>query len=151
MQLHLFMQHPMHPCSTSPWPARILLSPCQHCSTAAPSQLCPNLILVLHSLLLLLLLHNTSFCSPTFHRFGRLPSIFSEMQREMDALTRSFGLWDDDDFMMAPFRSSPLFDNLQRHLPAMPSAPEQMRLLRLATDIEEDDKAFTIKADIPGM
>ncbi|KAF6254589.1 HSP20-like chaperone [Scenedesmus sp. NREL 46B-D3] len=26
-----------------------------------------------------------------------------------------------------------------------------MRLLRLATDIEEDDKAFTIKADIPGM
>jgi HSP20 family molecular chaperone IbpA len=65
------------------------------------------------------------------------------MQREMDALTRSFGLWDDSDFLMAPFRSSPLFD-MQGHLPEAP-------LLRLATDIEEDEAAFTIKADIPGM
>jgi HSP20 family molecular chaperone IbpA len=70
------------------------------------------------------------------------------MQREMDALTRSFGLWDDNDTLMAPFRSSPLFD-MQRVMPER-SMPE-MRLLRLATDVEEDGKAFTIKADIPGM
>jgi HSP20 family molecular chaperone IbpA len=70
------------------------------------------------------------------------------MQREMDALTRSFGLWDDNDFLMAPFRSSPLFD-MQRVMPEL-SMPES-RLLRLATDVDEDDKAFTIKADIPGM
>lgn len=85
-----------------------------------------------------------------YSRFGRLPSIFSEMQREMDALTRSFGLFDDSDFLMAPFRSSPLLADMQRHFD-MPAMEAKMPLLRLATDIEEDEGAFTIKADIPGM
>lgn len=82
------------------------------------------------------------------YRFGRLPSIFNEMQREMDALTRSFGMWDDDSFM-APFKSPlgsvALFD-IDRRLPA-----PDMPALRLATDVEESDKEWTIKADIPGM
>lgn len=73
--------------------------------------------------------------------YGRLPSIFQEMQREMDALSRSFF---DDDFFMAPFRG-PLFEELQK------AAQPELPALRLATDIEEDDKAFTITADVPGM
>eukprot|EP00879_Flechtneria_rotunda_P007482 GHRR01007849.1.p1 GENE.GHRR01007849.1~~GHRR01007849.1.p1 ORF type:complete len:154 (+),score=38.31 GHRR01007849.1:3368-3829(+) len=74
--------------------------------------------------------------------FNRLPSIFQEMQREMDALTRAFGvgsMWDDD-FFMQPFRG-PLGDIIKSDLPAM----------RLATDIHEDEKQYIIKADIPGM
>jgi HSP20 family molecular chaperone IbpA len=68
----------------------------------------------------------------------RLGSIFNEMQREMDVLTKGFF---DDDFLMQPFRS-PI-------LPEMPR-PGSMAM-RLATDIHEEDKAFVVKADVPGM
>lgn len=73
--------------------------------------------------------------------------MFQELQREMDALTRGFGLWDDDMFMH-PFRSSMLdLEPFRKPLAAAADLPT----LRLATDIEETDKDYIIKADVPGM
>jgi HSP20 family protein len=69
---------------------------------------------------------------------SRLGSIFNDMQREMDALTKGFF---DDDFLMQPFRSS-----LMRDMPR----PSTMAM-RLATDIHEEGTAFVVKADVPGM
>lgn len=69
----------------------------------------------------------------------RLGNIFNEMQREMDLLTRSFF---NDDFMMMPFRSPGAMRDITRQMD-MP--------MRLATDVHEDDKAFVVKADVPGM
>lgn len=78
--------------------------------------------------------------------FARLPSIFHEMEREMDALSRAFGLpgllGEADPFS----RPLSLWNDVARPLPA-----SQLPLLKLATDIQEDDKAFIIKADVPGM
>lgn len=71
--------------------------------------------------------------SPDIRRFG---SILSEMQREMDALTRGFF----PDFFLSPLMD-PLAD-----LRATADLP-----MRLVTDIEEDDKNYIIKADVPGM
>lgn len=71
----------------------------------------------------------------------RLPSLFHGMQQEMDAVTRMFGLpsmFDDDLFSSrAPVLA-------KRELPAVPS-------MHVAVDVAEDDKAYTIKADTPGM
>lgn len=132
------MQLPMSPCTAaaSPNHQQLLLTTLGAAIPTSPLLCCCLLALI----------------NPNSHphRFGRLPSIFSEMQREMDALTRSFGLFDDSDFLMAPFRSSPLLADMQRHFD-MPAMEAKMPLLRLATDIEEDEGAFTIKADIPGM
>jgi HSP20 family molecular chaperone IbpA len=78
---------------------------------------------------------------------SRLPSILAEMQHEMDVLSRTFGmprLWDDTEMLMHNFRPLNLMSD-------MAAATSQMPALRLATDIEESDKAFTIKADVPGM
>jgi len=75
------------------------------------------------------------------HPVMRLPSLFHEMQREMDAMTRMFGLpsmLDDDLF----FSRAPMLAKME--LPAMPS-------MHVAVDVQEDDKAYTIKADTPGM
>lgn len=83
-----------------------------------------------------------------YMRFGRLPNMFQELQREMDALRRGFGLWDDDLFMQ-PFRSS-LFD-MEPFQKPLAAAVEAMPTMRLATDIEETDKEYIIKADVPGM
>ena len=81
---------------------------------------------------------------------ARLPSIFQEMQREMDALTRTFGLWDDD-FFTAPLRS-PLTGMASSFSPPASSPSSSMLpTIHMATDVAEDDKAWTIKADIPGM
>lgn len=77
----------------------------------------------------------------------RIPSIFAEMQREMDALSRSFGMprvWADTDMFMQPFQS-PIWNDFNRlSTRGLPS-------MRLATDVEEDDNSYTIKADVPGM
>ena len=73
----------------------------------------------------------------------RLPSLFHEMQREMDAMTRMFGLpslLDEDPF----FSSRPPSMLARMELPSLPT-------MRVAVDVEEDDKAYTIKADTPGM
>lgn len=78
----------------------------------------------------------------------RLPSLFHEMQREMDAMTRMFGLpslLDEDPFFRDPFSSSRPPAMLAR-MGELPSLP-----MRVAVDVEEDDKAYTIKADTPGM
>jgi len=75
------------------------------------------------------------------HPAMRLPSLFHGMQREMDAMTRMFGLpslFDDDLF----FSRAPMLAKME--LPAMPS-------MHMAVDVQEDDKAYTIKADTPGM
>ena len=69
---------------------------------------------------------------------SRLGNIFNEMQREMDMLTRGFF---DDDFLMQPFRS-PLLREMPR--------PGTMAM-KMATDIHEEDNAFVLKADVPGM
>jgi len=77
----------------------------------------------------------------------RIPSIFAEMQREMDALSRSFGMprvWGDTEMFMQPFQS-PIWSDFNRlSTRGLPS-------MRLATDVEEDDNSYTIKADVPGM
>jgi hypothetical protein len=81
--------------------------------------------------------------APRMRAAVRLPSLFHEMQREMDAMTRAFGLpsFLDDDFF-APWGRSEA--GLQS---ALPKAP----LMHLATDITETDQAFIIQADAPGM
>jgi hypothetical protein len=71
-----------------------------------------------------------------------LPSVFHEMQREMDAMSRVFGMpsmFDRDPFFS---RAPAMLSKLE--LPALPT-------MRVAVDVEEDDKAYTIKADVPGM
>ena len=84
--------------------------------------------------------------APSDFALGRLPSIFHEMQREMDALSRGLGLGLFDDVLsMAPFRS-PFFEDVRAAAAAAP-----LPAMRLATDVTEDDAAFTIKADVPGM
>jgi hypothetical protein len=78
----------------------------------------------------------------SLHPVVRLPSLFNEMQREMDAMTRMFGLpslLDED-----PFFSRPTAMLTKMELPSLPT-------MRVAVDVEEDDKAYTIKADTPGM
>lgn len=75
------------------------------------------------------------------HPAMRLPSLFNEMQREMDAMARMFGLpsfLDEDPF----FSRAPVLHKME--LPSLPT-------MRVAVDVEEDDKAYTIKADTPGM
>lgn len=84
-----------------------------------------------------------------YMRLGRLPSMFQDLQREMDALTRGFALWDDD-FFMQPFRSS-FFDREPFRQALPPAAAGNLPSMRLATDIAETDKEFIIKADVPGM
>jgi HSP20 family protein len=74
----------------------------------------------------------------------RLPSLFREMEREFDSLTRGF--FGDDLFSFSPLRS-PLWQHAEASLPA-PGLPNMMRL---ATDIHEGEKAWTITADVPGM
>jgi hypothetical protein len=81
-----------------------------------------------------------------------LPSLlfneFNEMTRRMDAMSRAFGLPSllDDDFFSPPGRL------LRRaEAAASPLMEQQLSMLHLATDILEDDTAFTIKADVPGM
>jgi hypothetical protein len=69
----------------------------------------------------------------------RLPSLFNEMQREMDAMSRAFGLPSMLD--LDPFFAQP---------PAM-LARMELPTMRVAVDVEEDDSAYTIKADVPGM
>jgi hypothetical protein len=69
----------------------------------------------------------------------RLPSLFNEMQREMDAMGRAFGLPSMLD--LDPFFAQP---------PAM-LARMELPTMRVAVDVEEDDKAFVIRADTPGM
>jgi HSP20 family protein len=78
-----------------------------------------------------------------YMRFGRLPSMFQELQREMDALTRGFGLWDDDIFR------SPMLDLEPFRKPL--AAAAELPTMRLVTDVEETDKDYIIKADVPGM
>lgn len=71
----------------------------------------------------------------------RLPSLFHEMQQDMDAVTRMFGLpsmFDDDLFSSR----APVLARME--LPAVPS-------MHVAVDVAEDDQAYTIKADTPGM
>lgn len=67
----------------------------------------------------------------------------------MDALTRGFGLWDDD-FFTQPFRS-PLLNSHSFRQALNPATAADMPTMRLATDIAETDKEFVIKADVPGM
>lgn len=89
---------------------------------------------------------NAAVVPPAF-AIHRIPSIFAEMQREMDALTRSFGmprLWADTDVFLQPFQSPIWTDLSKRPSRGLPN-------MRLATDVEEDDKSYTIKADMPGM
>jgi HSP20 family protein len=76
------------------------------------------------------------------HPAVRLPSLFHEMQREMDAMSRMFGMpsmFDQDPFFS---RAPAMLSKLE--LPTLPT-------MRVAVDVEEDDKAYTIKADVPGM
>lgn len=72
----------------------------------------------------------------------RLPSLFHEMQREMDAISRAFGMptmLDLDPFFS---RTPGMLSNLSKiELPTM----------NVAVDIAEDDSGYTIKADVPGM
>lgn len=80
------------------------------------------------------------------HPAMRLPSLFHEMQREMDAMSRLFGLpsmLDDGDLFSLSSRAPRMLQ--------LPDMPRMAPMLHLATDIEEDDKAITIKADCPGM
>eukprot|EP00775_Hariotina_reticulata_P005750 gene5750-5990_t len=89
---------------------------------------------------------NAAVVPPAFG-IHRVPSIFAEMQREMDALTRSFGmprLWPDTDNFMQPFQS-PIWTELSKR------SSRELPIMRLATDVEEDDKSYTIKADVPGI
>lgn len=65
----------------------------------------------------------------------------------MDALTRGFGLWDDDVFKQ-PLRPS-LFDMEPFRKPL--AAADELPAMRVATDVEETDKEYIIKADVPGM
>jgi len=69
------------------------------------------------------------------------------MQREMDMLSRSFGMprlmAADPEMLVHHFRPLDLMNDV--------AATAQMPALRLATDVEESDEAFTIKADVPGM
>jgi HSP20 family molecular chaperone IbpA len=75
----------------------------------------------------------------------RLPSLFHEMQREMDAISRMFGLpgmiFDEDPFFSRA-RAPAMLAKLE--LPELPT-------MRVAVDVEESDKAYVIKADTPGM
>jgi hypothetical protein len=77
---------------------------------------------------------------------ARLANIFHEMEREMNALTRGF--FGSDMFMDPFFRTGGNLPSMR-----MPAAPSMASLpaMRLATDVTEDDKAYTIKADVPGM
>lgn len=83
--------------------------------------------------------------------FRRMTEMVDAMQREMDAMTNMmFG--NDMGFMMRPF---------ERALPSlmMPSEMEAGSALApapfirefLNVDVQEDDKAYTITADIPGF
>ena len=74
-----------------------------------------------------------------FMGFTRLPTIFNEMQREMDSLTRALGFMEDD----APLLRArgPLSRVTRAALPSM----------YLETDVAESENAWTIKADVPGM
>lgn len=79
----------------------------------------------------------------SMHPAVRLPSLFHEMQREMDAMSRMFGLpgmlFDED-----PFFSRAPSMLAKMDLPELPT-------MRVAVDVEESDKAYVIKADTPGM
>jgi HSP20 family protein len=84
----------------------------------------------------------TAAAPRSLHPAVRLPSLFNEMQREMDAMTRMFGLpslLDED-----PFFARPAAMLSKMELPSLPT-------MRVAVDVEEDDKAYTIKADTPGI
>lgn len=74
----------------------------------------------------------------------RLPSLFREMEREMDALSRSF--FGGDLMMRSPFDMLSAF----RDMPA-PELELDLPTMRLATDVSETDAAYELKADIPGM
>lgn len=76
----------------------------------------------------------------------RLSNLFHEMEREMNALTRGF--FGSEMFMDPFFR--PVGDLPSLRMPSSPSLAS-LPAMRLATDITEDDKAYTIKADVPGM
>jgi HSP20 family protein len=73
----------------------------------------------------------------------RLPSLFHEMQREMDAMSRMFGmpgmLFEEDPFFS---RAPAMLAKME--LPELPT-------MRVAVDVEETDKAYVIKADTPGI
>ena len=100
----------------------------------------------------------------------RVRSLFDELQREMDAMTRAFFGDGDPWGMLAPRhrhrhrRAASPFDMLGAFEPMMMMAPPappalsaaapaamQAAMARLATDVHEDDKAYVIKADVPGM
>lgn len=84
----------------------------------------------------------------SMHPVMRLPSLFHEMQREMDAMSRMFGLPMGSMFDEDPFFSRPMPSMLSSmEVPKLPDMPT----MRVAVDVEEDDKAYTIKADTPGM
>eukprot|EP00775_Hariotina_reticulata_P005766 gene5766-6006_t len=90
--------------------------------------------------------HSSGAIARPSYNISRLPSIFADMQREMDVLSRTFGmprLWDDTEMMMHHFRPVNLMNDV--------ATASQLPALRLATDIEESDKAFIITADVPGM
>lgn len=66
------------------------------------------------------------------HPAVRLPSLFHEMQREMDAMSRMFGMpsmFDQDPFFS---RAPAMLSKLE--LPALPT-------MHVAVDVEEDEKA----------
>lgn len=64
-----------------------------------------------------------------------------EMQREMDAMGRLFGL--PSMLGLDPFLSS--------RPPAMHLAKVQLPSMTVAVGVEEDQQAYTTKADVPGM
>jgi len=80
----------------------------------------------------------------------RVASLFDEMEREMAQLTRAFGFGD----LFPARRAGGLFGRAGRADPfegMLSAAPQMAELRRLAADVGEDDKAYTIKADVPGM
>lgn len=84
----------------------------------------------------------------------RMRSLFDEMEREMNQLTRAF--FGDDTMMTSPFsfpgRRHRALDPFESVLgAAVPALKGPGMMMRLATDVHEDDKGYTIKADVPGM
>ncbi|KAI8472942.1 MAG: HSP20-like chaperone [Monoraphidium minutum] len=78
----------------------------------------------------------------------RVRSLFDEMEREMGQLSRAFfgDAWSP---FLSPFAPRRAADPWESLLPTMPA--EAARGMRLAADVTEDEKGWTIKADVPGM
>lgn len=74
--------------------------------------------------------------------FRRLSDYMMEMQREMDSVFNSYGMPTD------PFD---MLERVERSLaPALP-ALDRSALRSLALDVAEDDKQYTVSAEVPGF